>query len=88
MSRKEKILKRFLNRPKDFTWQELRLLLNCLEYVELKSGKTSGSRIAFYNNNSGHIIRLHKPHPGNILKSYQIDYLFEELSRLGVINER
>lgn len=31
------------------------------------------------------IIRFHKPHPGNIMKRYQIDQLLEELEKQGVI---
>ncbi|MBK7231534.1 MAG: type II toxin-antitoxin system HicA family toxin [Saprospiraceae bacterium] len=43
-----------------------------LGYREIKTGKTSGSRVAFYNESKKLLIRLHKPHPGNELKDYQI----------------
>jgi hypothetical protein len=85
MSRKEKILKRFLQVPNDFTYDELFTLLKGFEYQVLATGKTSGSRVAFYNKQTSHIIRLHKPHPSNILKNYQIDQIIEELKRIGVI---
>ena len=88
MSRKEKLLERFLSNPVDFTFDELTKLLNFLGYVEIKTGKTSGSRVAFYNEEKEHIIRLHKPHPGNILKKYQMDYLTSELDSKGLNNER
>lgn len=88
MSRKEKILKRLLSMPKDFSWQELTQLLNSIGYSEIKLGKTSGSRVAFFNENTQHIIRLHKPHPDNNLKNYQIEYLIMEFFKKGVINER
>ena len=85
MSKEEKLLERFLLRPKDFTYQELRKLLKSLGYEESSQGKTSGSRVAFINQATNHIIRLHKPHPGNELKMYQIDQVREELSGRGLI---
>ncbi|MFH1051070.1 MAG: type II toxin-antitoxin system HicA family toxin [bacterium] len=87
MSKKDKILKKFLQKPNDFTYNELRTLLGQLGYKELSSGKTSGSRVAFINETSLHVIRLHKPHPKNILKNYQIEQIIEELQRIGVLNE-
>lgn len=77
MSTKEKLLNRFLTKPKDFTYDELRKLLRHFGYEEEFLGKTSGSRAAFINKETLHIIRLHKPHPGNELKTYQIDQLIE-----------
>ena len=88
MSRKDKIIARLLSSPKDFSYSELKQLLTGLGYNELNQGKTSGSRVAFYNDKIKHIIRLHKPHPANILKTYQIELIIEELIKTGVINER
>ena len=88
MSRKDKLLVRFLQKPSDFTYNELRTLLSGFGYMELPLGKTSGSRVAFMNEQNNHIIRLHKPHPGNILKYYQIDQIIDELLRIGAIHER
>jgi hypothetical protein len=85
MSKDEKLAKRFLARPKDFTYDELRTLLKSLGYGEDQQGKTSGSRVAFYNQHTRHIIRLHKPHPGNELKMYQIDLIREELEGRGIL---
>ncbi|MCL2190407.1 MAG: hypothetical protein FWB79_00265 [Treponema sp.] len=48
------------------------------------SGKTSGSRAAF-SNQDGDYIRLHKPHPRNILKMYQIDDIVENLTERGLL---
>ena len=79
MSKDEKLIKRLLLKPKDFTYNELRKILIHLGYLETQSGKTSGSRVAFINNETKHIIRLHKPHPGNELKQYQIEQIIEEL---------
>jgi len=85
MSKQEKLLQRFLSKPKDFSYNELRTLLHGLGYEEIKTGRTSGSRVAFYNSATSHIIRLHKPHPRNILKRYQLDYLEQELRSMQVI---
>ena len=80
MTRKEKLIKRLLTRPKDFTWHEMRKLLAELGFEEVKTGKTSGSRRRFINS-SGIIISLHKPHPKNILKMYQIEQLIAILNQ-------
>ncbi|MDQ6758082.1 MAG: type II toxin-antitoxin system HicA family toxin [Bacteroidota bacterium] len=85
MSKKEKLLTRLLLRPKDFSYAELKSLLNGLSYEEFHKGKTSGSRVAFVNNKTNHIIRLHKPHPKNILKSYQVDLIIEELKKENLL---
>jgi len=85
MSRRDKLLRRFLTRPADFTFDELSRLLNGFGYEEIKSGKTSGSRVAFINKPSGHIIRLHRPHPGNVMKKYQMDLVEETLKAKGII---
>ncbi len=66
MSRKEKLLKRMLSVPSDFTFDELKLVLESLGYSMTNKGKTSGSRVAFIKEQS--IIRIHKPHPKNIIK--------------------
>jgi hypothetical protein len=72
MTKKDKLLERFLSMPKDFSYQELKTLLNSLSYEESNLGKTSGSRVLFLNVIKQSKIRIHKPHPGNILKKYQI----------------
>jgi hypothetical protein len=79
MSKENKLIKMLVSRPKDFTYNELRRLLTSLGYEEHKNAKTSGSRVAFINRGSNHIIRLHKPHPDNELKQYQIEQIIEEL---------
>lgn len=82
MSKHEKLLKRLLSKPNDFKYSELSTLLTHLGYHEIKKGKSSGSRVAFINENNKHMIRLHKPHPKNILKMYQIDLIIQELEKM------
>jgi hypothetical protein len=85
VSRKEKLIKRLLGRPKDFTYDELVSLLGYFEYFELKKGKTGGSRRAFVQQETRHVIRLHKPHPKNVLKRYQIDEIIDHLTNNGLL---
>lgn len=82
MTKAVKLLDRFLTRPKDFTYSELLRLLNGFGYKEMQA---SGSRIVFSNERINHNIKLHKPHPGNILKRYQIDLIIEELKSNGLL---
>lgn len=80
MSRKEKLIKRFRERPRDMTWEELTALLTYLGYQERKKGKTGGSRRRFVHE-SAPSVNLHKPHPKNIVKIYVIRELIEFLER-------
>ena len=78
MSKKEKLLIRFLSMPKDFHFNELVKLLGHFDYEEVRTGKTSGSRVTF-KNRFGDQIRLHKPHPQGIMKRYQLKQIKEKL---------
>lgn len=78
MSRRDKLIKRFLSYPKDFTWDELVSLLAGFGFEEVSTGKTGGSRRRFINQ-AGIVITLHRPHPQNILKRYQLEQIFEIL---------
>ena len=80
MTKKEKLLEKFLSVPKDFTYHELKILLKTLGYEESNLGKTSGSRVLFSNFDKQNKIRIHKPHPGNILKRYQISEIIIQIS--------
>ncbi|MDH4272135.1 MAG: type II toxin-antitoxin system HicA family toxin [Candidatus Aminicenantes bacterium] len=86
MSRHQKLLRRFLAKPRDFTYDELDVLLRGFGYRQVKSGKTAGSRVAFFNEAIKHIVRFHKPHPSNALRRYQLDDLERELKRKGFIS--
>lgn len=85
MSRNDKLLDKIVNKPKDFTYDELRRLLGSLECVEDTGGRTSGSRVAFIHQPTKNILRLHRPHPGNELKAYQIELVLDFLKSIGVI---
>jgi hypothetical protein len=80
MTKKEKLIKRFKNSPKDFTYNELCSLLGQYGFEESKTGKTGGSRRKFVHSEYQPIV-LHKPHPGTILKKYQIDLILDKLKQ-------
>jgi hypothetical protein len=81
MSRADKLINRLLSSPKDFTYNELKTVLSSFEYNEMQG---AGSRVYFLK--KGHKIKLHKPHPGNILKRYQLDLIIDELKKKGLIS--
>ena len=85
MSKKDKLLKRLEAKPTDFTYYELKTLLKYLGFVENNQGKKSGSRVTFWAESLNQVIMLHKPHPGNILKEYQIKQVITALKKVGVI---
>jgi hypothetical protein len=71
-----KLVDRFKKKPKDFSNDELKGLLSSFGYTE-KQG--AGSRVVFSNETTNHKTKLHKPHPGNILKQFQLDIIENEL---------
>lgn len=79
------MIQRFLSKPKDFTFDELKTMLRGFGYEELKAGHAGGSRVTFYNKSTLSVIKMHRPHPDNTMKSYMLDQIEEELKRLGAI---
>ena len=57
--------------------------MSSLGYCRSNKGKTSGSRIKFFG--AGADISIHKPHPRNILKPFQIEQVLEVLESEGLI---
>ncbi len=78
ISKKEKLIARFLSMPTDFHYEEMVKLLGYFGFQEIKKGKTSGSRVKFINDGGVSII-MHKPHPTGILKQYQLKQVKEVL---------
>jgi len=81
MSRKDKLLKKFLAKPirKDLTFDELSTLLLSCGYKKLEG---SGSAVKFYHKDKDHLINLHKPHPANVLKIYIIKQIQQKLKEI------
>lgn len=86
MTRKDKLTERLLQRPRDFTWDELVRLLGSLGFEAVKGGKTGGSRQRFVHPASGAVISLHRPHPHKELRSYQLDQVIEALQEEGFLS--
>ncbi len=82
MSKHDKLVERFKQKPKDFTWKELLGLLGIFGYDLIKN---KGSRRKFMNKKTKHLISLHEPHPKKIIKKYQIDLICESLEKEGLI---
>lgn len=85
MGKKEKLIERLKAKPKDFTFDEAMTLLGFFSYICSDKGKTSGSRVIFTSTNGTAPILLHKPHPGNELREYQIKQLIQILEQENLI---
>jgi len=83
MSQKDKVTTRLKSRPKDFTFNEARTLLEFYGYIMVNSGKTSGSRVSFIRGKK--VFRMHKPHPRKELLDYQVKELIGELNQEGLL---
>ena len=81
MSKKEKLIDRLIKKPKDFTFDEMVLLLSYFGYA-LKQGGT-GSGVKFIKEGSNEVINFHKPHPNGVLKKYVLDQVIEKLRKDG-----
>ena len=81
MSRKDKLLKKFLQIPikKDLTFTELETLLLSCGFVKLEG---SGSAVKFFNKEKDLLINLHKPHPSDILKVYIVKQIREKIEEV------
>jgi hypothetical protein len=85
MGSKEKLVERFKNKPKDFTYDETRSLLGYFGYMEHTKGATSGSRVRFKNEETGAYIDIHRPHPGSIMKEWMVKTIYQHLKSKGLI---
>lgn len=83
MGKKEKLIARLKSDPKDFTFDEMKNLLDLLGFELSNKGRTSGSRVRFKNDSVS--VYLHKPHPNKELLPYQIKYVLEILEREDLI---
>ena len=86
ISKNEKLVERFKQLPKDFTFDELEKLLSIYGYVKCNKGKTSGSRIMFEHKSQNNIL-IHKPHPGNVVKGYALKIIYDALVVAGYISK-
>ena len=75
MSSKEKLVKRFLSLPRDFTFDELVRLFAAFGFVLSQKGHSSGSRVAFLRGDE--MFTMHRPHPDNNVKRGTLQYIKE-----------
>jgi hypothetical protein len=81
VSAKEKLIKRFLTLPKDFTFDELVKLLMALGFSISNKGKTSGSRVKFTHAKQFSTIQIHKPHTsGEPVKEATLKEIYLQLT--------
>jgi len=84
VGKKLKLIERFKTKPVYFSWQELNILLAFFGFERVSAGKTGGSRVKFVRA-SYPVIFLHTPHPGRILKRYQVNYIYDFLVNEGLL---
>lgn len=83
MSKKDKLIARFLNQPNDFTYQDFKTLLGYFGYIE-SQGKGSG--VKFYHKETLEIfINFHKPHGDSPMKSYIMKRALQRLKEKGEV---
>ena len=76
---KKEITRTFLLQPRDFSFDELVVMMRHLGYSLNSKGKTSGSRVEFESPNDSFVI--HKPHPDNTMKGYQMKQILDYLKK-------
>ncbi len=81
MSKRDKLIARFLSRPKDFTYAEL---ITVMGNYGFKEEQGAGSR-AWFVNDAGIVFNLHRPHGKKPLKDYQIRDARTALKNAGQI---
>jgi hypothetical protein len=85
MTKKDKLLERFLAFPNDFTFDELKTLLESMGFEVENKGKSSGSRVAFIHINFKKHILIHKPHPSKIINKIYLKQIKVELTLKQII---
>ena len=84
MTKIDKLLEKFLNKPKDLEWNEFVKILSHYGFQMSTKGITGGSRRIFENAN-GLKLYFHEPHPKKIVKSYIIKQTLELLKNEGLL---
>jgi predicted RNA binding protein YcfA (HicA-like mRNA interferase family) len=78
----EKLLSKLSSASNTFAWSDLVTLLARLGY---EMQEMAGSRVRFYNADTGHMLRLHKPHPENHIKGGALKDVRAALKREGYL---
>jgi hypothetical protein len=75
MTKRDKLINRFFNQPKDFTFDEMTRLFGYMGF-ELNE-KGAGSCISFENDELELSYKMHKPHPEKVVKRYIIKQVLD-----------
>ena len=81
----EKLLKKFLMFPADFSYADLAKLLRHFGFREETGGKTTGSSVHFIDAN-GNSISIHKPHHGSSIKKPYLKGIARSLQKWGYLS--
>ncbi|WP_186397686.1 type II toxin-antitoxin system HicA family toxin [Stappia sp. TSB10GB4] len=65
-----------------FPWRDFVRMMEGLGY---ECETASGSRRRFVNRETGHIVRVHEPHPADEMKRYMVVQVRRDLTDKGVI---
>lgn len=87
MTKKDKLLERLKSLPKDFTVDELTVLLCRMGFSVSQKGSTSGSRMAYINSENGDIIRILMPHLGKIIGPITLKDILAFLNDKGYVKD-
>ena len=88
MSKKEKLLNRFLTRPciKDFTWDDFVTLMKQLDFKLYEKSGGGSHKYFIFNKDENKIINTSKPHPSGLLKEWQIKEVTDKLKEWQLID--
>ncbi len=71
--------------PSDFHFSDLRRVMSHFGYLESNKGATSGSRVKFYDPQTGVVFLMHKPHPKDEMAKAAVDAVVDFLKENGHI---
>lgn len=80
MSKKDKIMQKFLNTKRNLLWSDLASALKGFGFEQIEA---EGSRVDFIKGVL--VINLHKPHPEKEVKAYALKQVKEKLKIWGEI---
>lgn len=81
MSKKENLIEEF-KRAKTFDYRKFVTMMNGLGYEKVEN---AGSRVIFFNKDTGHMLHMHSPHPEKDLQRGAVNGIRKTLIENGVI---
>lgn len=82
MTKRDKLVDKLKHSANTFAWSDLVTLLSQLGY---QKEEKAGSRIRFLNAKTGHMLRMHRPHPENHIKGGALKDLKQQLTQEGYL---